>query len=63
MPAEMHFNFLAILAAAVSAFLLGGLWYAPGVFGRAWMRDCGFTEESLRKMGGAGRIFRIGKLF
>lgn len=59
MPDQMHFNFLAILAAAVSAFVLGGIWYAPGVFGNAWMRECGFTEESLKKMGGMGRIFGV----
>lgn len=53
----MHFNYLALLAAATSAFVLGGIWYAPGVFGRAWMRECGFTEEGLKKMGGVGRIF------
>lgn len=57
MPENMSFNYLAILAAALSTFLLGGIWYAPGVFGRAWMRECGFTEESLKRMGGMGRIF------
>jgi hypothetical protein len=55
----MHFNYLAILAAATSAFVLGGIWYAPGVFGRAWMQECGFTEEALKKMGGLGRIFGV----
>ncbi len=57
MPDQIQFNTLAILAAAASAFVLGGLWYAPAVFGRAWMQECGFTEESLQKMGGMGRIF------
>ena len=57
MTENISFNYLAILAAAVSTFLLGGIWYAPAVFGTAWMRECGFTEESLRRMGGTGRIF------
>jgi hypothetical protein len=57
MPENLSFNYLAIVAAALSTFLLGGIWYAPGVFGRAWMRECGFTEESLKRMGGMGRIF------
>jgi hypothetical protein len=57
MPQDFSFNYLAILAAAASTFLLGGLWYAPGVFGAAWRRECGFTEESLKRMGGMGRIF------
>ncbi len=38
-------NYLAVLAAAVSAFLLGGLWYSPVLFGKAWMRLTGITEE------------------
>jgi hypothetical protein len=59
MPDQIHFNYLAILAAAASAFVLGGIWYAPGVFGRAWMKECGFTEEALNKMGGMGRIFGV----
>ncbi|MBA4137250.1 MAG: DUF1761 domain-containing protein [Opitutus sp.] len=57
MPDQVSFNYLAILSAAAFAFVLGGIWYAPGVFGRAWMQECGFTEESLKKMGGMGRIF------
>ena len=57
MPDTISFNYVAILAAAVSTFLLGGIWYAPGVFGRGWMHECGFTEESLKRMGGMGRIF------
>ncbi len=38
-------NYLAVLAAAVSAFVLGGLWYSPLLFGKAWMRLSGITEE------------------
>ncbi|MBW3566819.1 MAG: DUF1761 domain-containing protein [Proteobacteria bacterium] len=38
-------NIWAVLAAAVSAFVLGGLWYSPRVFGKVWMREAGMTEE------------------
>jgi hypothetical protein len=31
-----HINPWAILAAAVSAFLVGGLWYSPLMFGGLW---------------------------
>lgn len=41
-------NYWAILVAALSTFLLGGLWYSPAVFGTAWMRENGFTEEELK---------------
>jgi hypothetical protein len=35
-------NLWAILAAAFSAFLVGGLWYSPVLFGRAWMKANAF---------------------
>ncbi len=39
-------NIWAILAAAVSAFVLGGLWYSPMIFGAAWKRANRFgTDE------------------
>lgn len=41
-------NWLAIVLAAVSNFLVGGIWYGP-LFGRAWMAECGFNEEDLKK--------------
>jgi hypothetical protein len=36
----MPFNEWAVLAAAVSAFILGGLWYGP-LFKQAWRREIG----------------------
>ena len=38
-------NFLAVLAAAASAFLLGGLWYSNGLFGLVWNREAGMPVE------------------
>jgi hypothetical protein len=45
---NVPFNIWAVLVAALSTFLIGGLWYSPAVFGKAWMRENGFTEESLK---------------
>lgn len=45
---NIPFNIWAVLVAALSTFLIGGLWYSPAVFGKAWMRENGFTEESLK---------------
>ena len=42
------FNVWAVLVAALSSFLIGGLWYSPALFGKAWMRENGFTEESMK---------------
>lgn len=59
MNEPVAFNHLAVFVATLAAFFLGGLWYAPGVFGRAWMRECGFTEELLKRQGGMARIFAV----
>jgi hypothetical protein len=39
----MDINYLAVLAAALSTFLIGGLWYSPLLFERAWKEANGFT--------------------
>ncbi len=41
-------NIAAVVVAALSTFVLGGLWYSPLLFGKAWMRANGFTEEQLQ---------------
>jgi len=42
---NMHtLNIWAILVAAISAFVLGGLWYSRAIFGKAWQRANGFGE-------------------
>ena len=45
---NVPFNIWAVLVAALSTFLIGGLWYSPALFGKAWMRENGFTEESMK---------------
>jgi hypothetical protein len=34
-------NYLAALVAAIAWFILGAIWYAPPVLGRAWQRSAG----------------------
>lgn len=46
---ETSVNWLAVLVAALSSFVLGGLWYSPILFAKAWMKENGFTEEYLKK--------------
>ena len=45
---DIQLNYWAIIAAALSTFLIGGIWYSPALFGKAWMRENGFTEESMK---------------
>ncbi len=40
-------NVWAVIAAAMSAFVVGGLWYSPLLCGAAWMRANNFTEEQV----------------
>lgn len=54
----MELNYLAIALAALSTFLLGGIWYSPAAFGKAWMKENGFTEEDLKK-GSMAKIFGL----
>ena len=45
----MKLNWLAVLAAACSAFVIGGVWYSPLLFGKAWLRETGLNDEELRR--------------
>ncbi|MGN6494059.1 MAG: DUF1761 domain-containing protein [Agriterribacter sp.] len=49
-------NWMAVLVAGVSSFVVGGIWYSPNLFGKAWMKDNGLTEEQIKK-GNKGKIF------
>ena len=50
-------NWLAVLVAGISAFVVGGIWYSLGLFGKAWMKDNNFTEEQIKNGGNKGKIF------
>jgi hypothetical protein len=54
---EQAVNWLAVVAAALSAFVLGGLWYSPLLFGKIWMRASGVTPEQAEQ--GAAKVFGI----
>jgi len=56
------FNPWAIPIAAVAALVLGAIWYNPKVFGNAWMRESGMTEEKM-KGGNMVKIFGLTLLF
>ncbi len=39
-------NWLAVGVGTVLAFMLGGLWYSPKLFGAKWMEGVGISEEA-----------------
>ena len=57
-----HLNWLAVLAAAVSTFVIGGLWYSPALFGKMWMAANNFTQEDLNR-GSIAKIFGLAFVF
>jgi hypothetical protein len=55
-------NWLAVLVAGIAAFVIGGIWYSPGLFGKAWMKDSNLTEDEIKK-GNKGKIFGFTLVF
>ena len=46
----VNINYWAVLVSALSAFVVGWIWYGP-LFGKKWMEYNGFTEEQLKEGG------------
>lgn len=55
-------NWLAVFAAALSSFLIGGLWYSPVLFGNPWMKENNFSAGDMKK-GNMPKIFGFTFLF
>lgn len=54
----MEFNFLTTAVAALMPLVMGFIWYGPMLFKNAWMKEVGFTEESM-KGANMGLIFGL----
>lgn len=39
-------NWIAVALCAVSSLVLGGLWYSPMLFAKAWQRAAGLSDEA-----------------
>ena len=55
----MQLNWIAVVVAAVSAFMLGGIWYGP-LFKRAWCREAGVDPAA--RPAHPARVFAIALL-
>jgi hypothetical protein len=40
-------SWIAVLLAAGAGFVVGGIWYEP-LFGKAWQRESGLSDESIK---------------
>lgn len=52
-------NIWAILLAAVSSFMLGGLWYSPVLFGKVWNAENGGVPQT----GHPAKVFGVSFAF
>jgi hypothetical protein len=55
-------NVLAVIVAAASSFLLGGLWYSPKLFGTVWNRENG-SDPKGGKGGHPAKVFGLSFIF
>jgi hypothetical protein len=55
-------NWLAVISAGLSSFIVGGIWYARPVFGKAWMTDSKLTEADI-KSGSMAKTFGFTAFF
>lgn len=51
-------NYLAVLVAALSSFVIGFLWYSPFTLGNIWMKEAGISEEKA-KQANMAKIFSL----
>ncbi|MEK6335981.1 MAG: DUF1761 domain-containing protein [Acidobacteriota bacterium] len=44
-----YINHLAVFVCAVLSLVVGGLWYSPLLFFKAWQKETGLTDEQVAK--------------
>lgn len=41
-------SWIAVIAATVASFIVGGLWYSPLLFAKAWQVEASLTDEQIK---------------
>lgn len=59
----MEINWIAILIATLSTFVLGFVWYNPNTFGNAWQKAAGISDEQMKDTSGMAKIFIMSFIF
>lgn len=44
-----NISIIGVLVAAVSAMVIGTIWYSPALFGKPWMKALGTTDEDMKR--------------
>ncbi|MBN8481331.1 MAG: DUF1761 domain-containing protein [Xanthomonadales bacterium] len=52
-----------VLLAAVSSFVLGGLWYSPVLFGKVWNAENGGPDKTTSGTGHPAKVFGVSFVF
>jgi hypothetical protein len=56
---QLQFNWLAVLVTAALGMIIPAVWYAPKLFGGAWLRLSGLEEAQMK---GQGATFALAAL-
>jgi hypothetical protein len=60
---SVHVSILGVVLAAISAMIVGTLWYSPALFGPSWRKLIGISDEEMKqKMGGATFVLLVAAL-
>ena len=46
---SFNFNWFGLITATLSGFVIGGLWYSPILFGKAWSKLAGLSDSELNE--------------
>jgi hypothetical protein len=46
---NFYINHIAVAVCAVMSLVIGGLWWSPLLFAKAWQRETGLSDEQLAK--------------
>lgn len=46
---NFYINHIAVFACAVTSLVIGGLWYSPVLFQKAWQREAGISDETMAR--------------
>ncbi len=47
---NIYVNHIAVAVCAVLSLVVGGLWWSPIMFAKAWQREVGLSDEQLKQM-------------
>ncbi len=47
---NIYINHIAVLVCAVMSLVIGGVWWSPVLFAKAWQQEVGLSDEQLKQM-------------